>query len=40
MSINLATIITHTLHQHEESFDSSLYCTKNETRVAGPWYVG
>lgn len=26
--------------EHEESFDSSLYCTKNETRLAGPWYVG
>lgn len=31
--INLTT-------EREESFDSSLYCTKNETRVAGPWYVG
>lgn len=24
----------------EESNDSSMYCTKNETRIAGPWYVG
>ena len=26
--------------EHETTFDSSLYCTKSETQVAGPWYVG
>lgn len=24
----------------ETSYDSTLYCTKSETRVRGPWFVG
>ena len=26
--------------QQEISYDSSVYCTKADTRIAGPWFIG
>ena len=31
---------TNLTFQPELAYDSSSYCAKSETRIAGPWYVG